>query len=159
MRPCLRGLVWQRLYERPGRCPQSRGYYAVGTGHRYRSLAQRPSIFEVAVMIHMLSRFDLKPDVSFDSFRVSYCEFIGQMRAKGLVEATGKIGRRELDTPMDTDEKQAPEYYVIMSFRDRRQLDEAYAYLATANMQNATAHGAIYHSVFNSVFTCWRDLD
>lgn len=110
-------------------------------------------------MIHMLSRFDLKPDVNFQSFRASYLDFIEQMRAEGLVEATGQIGRRELDTPMDTDPKNAPEYYALMSFRDREQMDQAYEYLSNANVRNSTSHPDVHHSVVNSVFTCWRDLD
>ena len=110
-------------------------------------------------MIHMLSRFDLRPGVSFASFRASYVEFTERMRVEGLVEATGKIGRREADTPMDTDDEKAPTYYVVMSFRDRRQLDEAYAYMTDVNAQNATAHAAVHQAVVNSVFTCWRDVE
>ena len=117
------------------------------------------SNLEDADMIHMLSRFDLKPGVKFASFRTSYAEFVERMRVEGLVEATGKIGRREANTPMDTDDEKAPEYYVIMSFRDRRQLDEAYAYMAAANGQDATAHAAVHQAVINFVFTCWRDVD
>ena len=110
-------------------------------------------------MIHMLSRFDLKPGVSFASFRASYVDFVERMRADGLVEATGKIGRREADTPMDTDDEKAPEYYVVMSFRNRHQLDEAYAYMTDANAQDATAHAAVHEAVTNFVFTCWRDVE
>ena len=110
-------------------------------------------------MIHMLSRFDLKPEVSFDAFRIDYSDFAEQMRANGLIESTSKIGRREPDTPMDTDDDGAQDYYAIMSFRDRRQLDEAYAYLTNPDVSGAREHTAVHDSILNSVFTCWHDLD
>ena len=92
-------------------------------------------------------------------FRTEYDRFTTQMVSAGLVDSSGPIGRREGNTPMDTDDEQAPEYYVIMSFRDRRQLDEAYAYLAGKGGQDATAHTFVHRCVLNAVFTCWRDLD
>ena len=110
-------------------------------------------------MIHMLSRFDLKPEVSFEAFRTNYFNFAEQMRTNGLIEATSKIGRRELDTPMDTDDEDAQDYYAIMSFRDRRQLDEAYAYLTNPDVSGAREHTTVHDSILNSVFTCWQDLD
>ncbi len=110
-------------------------------------------------MIHMLSRFDIEPDVTVDVFRAEYQTFTAQMVSAGMVESSGEIGRRERNTPMDTDDEQAPEYYVIMSFKDRRQLDETYAYLTGKEAQDATAHTFVHRSVRNAVFTCWRDLD
>ncbi len=110
-------------------------------------------------MIHMLSRFDLESGVTIEAFRTEYQKFTAQMKSAGLVESSGRIGRRERNTPMDTDDEQAPAYYVIMSFKDRRQLDEAYAYLAGDGANEATAHRTVHRSVANAVFTCWRDLD
>ncbi|MEM7427657.1 MAG: DUF6614 family protein [Pseudomonadota bacterium] len=110
-------------------------------------------------MIHMLSRFDLKPGVSIEAFSQEYSTLVEQMRAKGLVSSTGQIGRREADTPMDTDADDAPEYYVVMSFADREQLDRSYAYLTDTSANQATSHPAVNRSVTNHVFTCWQDLD
>lgn len=110
-------------------------------------------------MIHMLSRFDLKSEVDPDGFQASYETFVQQMQAHGLVQSTGKIGRRETDTPMDTDEDDAPAYYVVMSFKDRNQLDKAYAHIMDPEARNGTAHSAIHQSVIKFVFTCWRDLE
>lgn len=110
-------------------------------------------------MIHMLSRFDLKPGVDIDWFQANYEAFVAQMCEQGLVQETGKIGRRELGTPMDTDHEAAPTYYVIMSFRDRNQLDQAYVHLTKPAARANTAHPAVHESVDNFIFTCWRDLE
>ena len=109
-------------------------------------------------MIHMLSRFDLKPGVDLRVFQSSYKAFCEQMQAKGLLVETGKIGRRVSDTPMDTDANLAPEYYSVMSFRDRQQLDAAYAYIEGLNAQDKVDHVAVSGAVLGPVFTCWRDL-
>ena len=45
-------------------------------------------------MIHMLSRFDLKQNVRIEQFREAYEAFAAHMQARGMVEASGKIGRR-----------------------------------------------------------------
>ncbi len=111
-------------------------------------------------MIHMLSRFDLTPGSEFSKFQEVYFLFVDQLRGKGLVESAGSIGRRTDDTPMDTDTKTAPEYYAIMSFKDRTQLDEAYEYIlqANKNQDDMRTHKMIQLSVANPVFTCWQDL-
>ena len=110
-------------------------------------------------MIHMLSRFDLKAGVKFEEFSRNYHDTVAQMQAKGLVEGTGKIGRRERDTPMDTDAADAPEFYVVMSFKDRDQLDRSYALLTDAAENRATSHPSVMQAVENAVFTCWQDLE
>ena len=110
-------------------------------------------------MIHMLSRFDLKPGTDISRFQANYQAFVEQMRIKGLVQETGKVGRRELETPMDTDDDTAPAYYAIMSFKDRNQLDQAYAHIQDPEARAGTAHPAVHGAVVNFVFTCWRDLE
>ena len=110
-------------------------------------------------MIHMLSRFDLKPGVEFEEFGWNYRNMVAQMQAKGLVEGSGRIGRREQDTPMDTDTADAPEFYVVMSFKDRDQLDGSYALLTDAAANRATSHPVVMQAVENAVFTCWQDLE
>ena len=109
-------------------------------------------------MIHMLSRFDLKPGVDLQAFQSSYKVFCEEMQAEGLLVETGEIGRRVSDTPMDTDTDQAPEYYSVMSFRDRQQLDAAYAYIEGLRTQNKADHVIVSGAVLGPVFTCWRDL-
>ena len=109
-------------------------------------------------MIHMLSRFDLKPEIAIDQFQKNYAEFCETMQTKGLIVETGKIGVRETDTPMDTDEEQAPMYYSVMTFRDRQQLDDAYAYIASLDHSAKPEHVLVSDAVMNPVFTCWRDV-
>lgn len=108
-------------------------------------------------MIHMLSRFDLNPGVDIETFRSHYEALFRQMRDAGLVERTGKVGQREADTPMDTDDEDTRTYFVVMSFSNRDQMDRAYDHIAGTVGQALSAHPAVHRSVANSVFTCWRD--
>ncbi len=110
-------------------------------------------------MIHMLSRFDLKSGITIEQFSRNYYELVEQMHAQDLVAGTGRIGRRACDTPMDTDAADAPEYYAVMSFKDRDQLDRSYAYLSNAEVNRATSHPSVNRAVTNYVFTCWQDLE
>ncbi len=113
----------------------------------------------VGKMIHMLSRFDLKPGTELQSFASDYYGFFERAKELDLAVSTGKIGRRVSDTPMDTDAEDAQEYYVIMSFRDREQLDRAYDYMDSEikDAETRKPHSAVKHIVRNSVFTCWQD--
>ncbi len=110
-------------------------------------------------MIHMLSRFGLKPGVKFAEFSQNYYDLVAQVQAKGLVESSGKIGRREWDTPMDTDDRDAPEFYAVMSFKNRDQLDRSYALLTDTAANRETSHPSVMRAVENAVFTCWRDME
>lgn len=110
-------------------------------------------------MIHMLSRFNLKPGVSPEKFRDDYMELVAHMKSLNLVEGTGKVGQRELATPMDTDDENAQEFYAVMVFRDRKQLDQSYAYLTDRDANMSTKHPAVNGAVADAVFTCWRDID
>jgi len=108
-------------------------------------------------MIHMMSRFDLKDGVDLKTFREDYRAFVALMQAKGLVEETGPVGRRVADTPMDTDEAVASTYFVVMSFRDRAQMDEAYTHIAATFAGDENGHPSVHTAVTNSAFLCWDD--
>ncbi len=107
----------------------------------------------------MLSRFDLKHGESPKTFQCEYDGLFARLKSLGLVEATGKIGERVDDTPMDTDDAGAPRFYVLMSFRDRDQLDRAYTYFdgGFADIADQEAHHRVNQAVKNAVFTCWQD--
>lgn len=109
-------------------------------------------------MIHMLSRFDLKEGADFERFRQDYASFANEMRARGLIEGSGPLGRRHANTPMDTDEEWRQGYFAVMTFRDRDQLDAAYAHIETATPAESAAHRAVLTVLQNAVFTCWEDL-
>lgn len=110
-------------------------------------------------MIYMLSRFDLTPGVDLKQFNKDYHQLVDQMRNQGLVAGTGKIGRRHADTPMDTDAADAPEYYVVMSFETREQLERSYALLTEPAANRSTTHPSVMAAVANPVFTCWQDIE
>ncbi|MGI9350668.1 MAG: hypothetical protein ACR2O3_03815 [Rhizobiaceae bacterium] len=110
-------------------------------------------------MIHMLSRFDLKHEADFALLEQNYMAFFEKMRTLDLTEATGKIGKRVSDTPMDTDAADAPSYYVLMSFKNRHQMDRAYEYMANGDIEPdaSVAHANVKNAVLNAVFTCWEE--
>jgi hypothetical protein len=109
-------------------------------------------------MFHMLSCFDLKPGEDIGTFQSAYTAFVDEMKHIDLVESTGPIGRRQSDTPMDTDDEREHEYFVVMSFRDRQQADTAYAHILEHIGPSDKAHEAVYPRVENPVFICWQDL-
>ncbi len=109
-------------------------------------------------MIHMLSRFDLTEGAEIERFTKDYKAFAEEMRARGLILGTGPVGQRHADTPMDTDGDWGQRYYVIMSFADRSKLDQAYAFIETADLSETLHHRAIIKVLRNAVFTCWEDL-
>jgi hypothetical protein len=107
----------------------------------------------------MLSKFDLKTGIELDEFEQDYLRFIDTIRTLGFIKSAGPIGRRIKDTPMDTAGDDEPEFYSIMSFKDRERLDAAYSYLldpALPDKDKATHH-KIHKAVTNSVFICWQD--
>jgi len=110
-------------------------------------------------MFHMLTCFDLKPGVEIEAFRAAYLDFVDYMRSIGLVERSGPIGRRQNDTRMDTDGERDHEYFVIMSFRDRAQVDAAYAKLVACEGAESTAHEEAYSNIRNQIFICWQDIE
>jgi hypothetical protein len=110
-------------------------------------------------MFHMLSCFNLKPGQDIATFANAYAEFVAAMKAIDLVVATGPIGQRQDDTPMDTDDERNHEYFVVMTFRDRAQVDAAYAHIEQHFGPSDAAHDSVYTRVADPVFICWQDLD
>jgi len=109
-------------------------------------------------MFHMLSCFDLKPGEEIEIFQSAYIAFVDEMKRIDLVVSTGPIGSRQSDTPMDTDDARQHEYFVVMSFRDREQVDAAYAHILQHTGPSDAAHDRVYTRVLNPVFICWQDL-
>ncbi len=109
-------------------------------------------------MFHMLSCFKLKPGEDIATFAAAYAEFVETMQALDLVVATGPIGKRQNETPMDTDDERDHEYFVVMTFRDRAQVDAAYAHIERHFGPGDEAHDAVYTRVTDPVFICWQDL-
>lgn len=112
-------------------------------------------------MIHMLSKFDLKEGCTYEVFNKDYTDFIAAILELNLIQSCGPIGQRVKNTEMDTAGDDEPEYFSIMSFENREQLDNAYAYLLKSPMggKHGVAHLAIHKAVTNSVFICWEDID
>jgi len=109
-------------------------------------------------MFRMLSCFNLKAGEDVASFRRAYAAFLADMKSLDLVEESGPIGRRQSDTPMDTDSERDHAYFVMMSFRDRHQVDAAYAHIMKHVDPGDSSHDQVYKKVENPVFICWQDL-
>ena len=109
-------------------------------------------------MFHMLTCFKLKPGVDIEAFQVAYLDFVKYMQSVNLVECTGLIGQRQSDTKMDTDRQRDHQYFVIMSFRDRAQVDAAYSNLKPHKEPAESAHKAVYSKVQDPIFICWQDV-
>jgi hypothetical protein len=109
-------------------------------------------------MFHMISCFNLNPGEDIESFRSAYLLFVDEMKSIDLVKSSGPIGRRQKDTPMDTDEARDHEFFAVMSFRDRSQADAAYDHIMQHVGSADTAHDEVYTRVLDPVFICWQDL-
>ena len=109
-------------------------------------------------MFHMLSCFNLDPDEDIETFGEAYSLFVEEMKNIDLVESSGPIGRRQNNTPMDTDDTRDHQYFVVMSFRDRAQVDAAYDHIMQHVGTADAAHDAVYTRVQDPVFICWQDL-
>ncbi|MDH3763500.1 MAG: hypothetical protein OEU50_21200 [Gammaproteobacteria bacterium] len=110
-------------------------------------------------VFHMLSCFDLKPGEDIETFRGAYLALVEKLKNIGLVETSGAIGRRQSDTPMDTDDERRHQYFALMSFRNRAQVDAAYAHIMKHEAASDEAHDGVYTRVLDPVFICWQDLD
>ena len=108
-------------------------------------------------MFHMLTCFDLAPGIELGVFRRALADYTAHMRSLDLVESSGPIGRRERDTIMDTDSERDHEHFVIMTFRDRAQVDAAVDHILKHEEPTDTIHTAVYGKVRDPVFICWQD--
>ena len=109
-------------------------------------------------MFHMLTCFNLNPEISIDQFCQSLADFSAHLKEIDLVHSTGPVGRRQSDTIMDTDTERDHEYYVIVSFRDRAQCDRAVEYVLPHKEPVESIHKAVYSTVKDPIFICWEDL-
>ena len=109
-------------------------------------------------MFHMLTCFNLKPEIAMDKFRHAIAEFTAHLKASELIHSAGPIGRRHRDTIMDTDSERDHEFFFILSFRDREQCDRAVEYILPHEEPGESFHDAVYSKVVDQIFICWEDL-
>ena len=110
-------------------------------------------------MHYMLSWFDLSDGETIEDFRPDYIAFVEQMQKLELVVSTSPLGVRESDTPMDTDDERSQQYFSTMTFRDRNQLDAAYAHMMKHPEPEESTHRSMLNRVVNPRFICWKDID
>lgn len=109
-------------------------------------------------MFHMLSCFNLKPDVLIEDFQRGLDEFTLHLEKLDLIESTGPIGRRQRHPVMDTDDERDHEYFFVMSFRDQEQCDRSVEYIYRRERPAEMAHKHVFSLVSDPVFICWEDI-
>ena len=109
-------------------------------------------------MFHMLTCFDLKPDITIEEFGQSVKTYEQHMQENQLVQSMGPIGERKSDTIMDTDNERDHQYFFISTFSDRAQCDEAVAYILGHEEPGDSIHKEVYSKVENQIFVCWQDI-
>ncbi len=110
-------------------------------------------------MFHMLTCFDLKPDVEIGAFGAALADYTVHLQELDLVESNGPIGQRQSDTILDTDGERHHQFFTTMSFRDRSQADAAVDYIKAHTEPGHSIHHAVYSKVQNQIFICWQDMD
>ncbi len=85
--------------------------------------------------------------------------FVEKMQTLDLVESNGPIGQRQSDIPMDTDDDHDQQYFMMMTFRNRPQVDKAYAHIREHIESGGLDHNAVHPKVVNPFFIYWQDID
>ena len=109
-------------------------------------------------MLHMMGCFYLDPSSSLDALRDDFEQYVRHLKDIDLLVEARPIGRRYADTPMDTDEERDHEFYVLMSFRDRSQMDAAYGHIEASKKPAAGLHLNFMKRIRDPVFFCWEDV-
>ena len=109
-------------------------------------------------MFYMLSSFDLKPEQSISEFQNDLQSFTELLIQHDLILDCGPVGKRELNTILDTDEERSQEYYVLMTFRDKAQSDKAVKFIYQKPLEETAIHPQLYSRADNMIFTCWEDI-
>ena len=109
-------------------------------------------------MFHMLTCFDLKPEISIVDFQQSLNAFTEHMRNLDLVEGSSPIGLRQTNTILDTDNERDHKYFMLTHFRDRAQSDKAVEYIKTFEEPGDSIHKEVYAKVHDPMFICWQDM-
>jgi hypothetical protein len=103
----------------------------------------------------MVSTFNLPPGTGLPGFSERYARFVAALRDEDLLVASSGVGRRVTDTPMDTDSGNPRCHATLITFRDRTQLDAAYARLT----RDTAAHHGVQALVAAGLFSCWDMKD
>ena len=106
----------------------------------------------------MLTCFDLKPKHSIEEFQKSLAQYTAHMHELDLVEGHSPIGLRQSDTILDTDVERKQKYFMIMHFRDRKQSDNAVAYIKNFEEPSKSLHTNAYWKTQKLIFISWEDI-
>jgi hypothetical protein len=108
-------------------------------------------------MLHLLGCFHIKEAETIEVLRADYDRYVGHLKSIDLLFSSAQIGKRHADTPMDTDEERDYQYFTHMTFRDRAQMDAAYAHIEAHKEPAANLHQRFMSKIKELVFLCWED--
>ncbi|MEM7282027.1 MAG: hypothetical protein AAF438_10415 [Pseudomonadota bacterium] len=109
-------------------------------------------------MFHMLSCFNLDADTGVPEFKSRVKALGDHLKKSDLLLSVGALGKRQRHPVMDTDKERNHEYFFVMSFRDRRQCDQAVAEMYKTEQPLDEIHKAVYANIVDPVFICWEDV-
>lgn len=109
-------------------------------------------------MLHVLTTFNLRADVTIDQFCAGLEEFEHLLKQKDMIAAIGHVGRRHRETIMDTNDACDHEYFFVMSFHGREQCDRAIDLIYEKAAVTDDRHRSLYAMIDGPVFSCWEDI-
>ncbi len=109
-------------------------------------------------MLHMVGCFHLDSTSVIELIREDYQRYVSHLKSIDLIVKSGPIGRRHANTPMDTDKERDYEYFILMTFRNRAQMDAAYTHIQNKAEPAVDLHLQFMKNVKDPVFFCWEDI-
>ena len=107
-------------------------------------------------MFHMLSCFNLKPELTIKEFQCSLTLYKNHLIENNLLQKIGNIGKRNRHPVMDTDESNL-EYFFIMTFKDLSQVEKSVEYVYSNSEAVASLHQDVFQKLDKYNFICWED--
>ena len=109
-------------------------------------------------MPRLLNQFDLKPDVTVESFEKAWHAFVDCLVENDLA-ATGKtLCTRVPESGCDTDEGRNHALMAVIEFRNQTQADAAWAAIEDRIKPLDRLHRGVTLLVHDPVFTFWVEL-
>ena len=112
--------------------------------------------FKEVKMFHMLSCFNLKPELTIKEFQCSLTLYKNHLIENNLLQNVGNIGKRNRHPVMDTDESNL-EYFFIMTFKDLSQVEKSIEYIYSDSETVASLHQDVFQKLDKYNFICWED--
>lgn len=108
-------------------------------------------------MPHLLSQFDLKPDVPRARFQAAWSDFVRCLVDMDLAVSGGPLHVRQPQSGYDTDAERGQSLMTLITFRDQAQADAAWAAIEGRHPTLGPRHRTALSLVHDPVFTFWAE--